>query len=82
MTTNIATNELRELSVDELDEVSGGFKLSFGGVSLNFNPERGGIAVTVEGKGGVAVDVGGISVTDGKGNIASGTWGSILGGKK
>jgi hypothetical protein len=82
MTTNTQMNEIRELSLDEIDQVTGAFKLSFGGISLNFSPERSGIAVTVEGKGGIAVSSGGITVVDGKGTITSGSWGDILGGGK
>ncbi len=82
MTTTNQMNEVRELSLDEIDQVSGGFRMSFGGISLNFSPERSGIAVTVEGKGGISVSSGGIAVMDGKGKVTDASWGDILGGKK
>jgi len=82
MTTNIQMNEIRELSLDELDQVTGAFKVSFGGITIQASSAFVGIAVSIEGKGGIAVSAGGISVTDGKGNIGGGSWGDILGGGK
>ena len=79
MTTNM---EVRELSSDELDEVSGGFKVTFGSVTFEASSAHMGVAVTVEGKGGVSVTSSGVTVMDGKGNINSGSWGDIFGGGK
>ena len=79
MTTNM---EVRELSADELDQVSGAFKVTFGSITIEASNAFMGVAVTVEGKGGLAVSAGGISVKDGKGNINSGSWGDIFGGGK
>jgi hypothetical protein len=82
MTTKTQMNEIRELSLDELDQVTGAFKVSFGGITIQASSAFVGISVSIEGKGGIAVSAGGISVKDGKGNIGGGSWGDILGGGK
>jgi hypothetical protein len=82
MTTNIQTNDIRELSLEELDQVTGAFKVSFGGITIQASSAFMGVSVTVEGKGGLSVSAGGITVQDSKGNINGGSWGDILGGGK
>ena len=82
MNTMSKTNEIRELSADELDAVSGAFKVSFAGITLQASGAHMGVAVSIEGGGGISVSGGGITVKDSKGNIGSATWGEILGGGK
>jgi hypothetical protein len=72
MSTTTATNEIRELSLDEIDGVSGGFRISFAGITVQASAEHLGVAVSIEGKG-ISVHQGGITVSDGK-NVVTMGW--------
>jgi hypothetical protein len=74
------TNEIRDLCADEIDAVSGAFKITLGGVTFHASAASMGLGVSIEGEGGIAVSPGGISVKDKDGNLRESTWGEILGG--
>lgn len=82
MTTNTQMSEIRELSLDEIDQVTGAFKVSFGGITIQASSAFAGVSVSIEGKGGISVSAGGISVKDGQGHVNGASWGDILGGGK
>jgi hypothetical protein len=74
MTSAHNAGNIRELTVDELNDVSGGFKVSAFGVTLRASAEFLGVSVSIEGVGGLSVSEQGISATDGKGNIVNVPW--------
>ena len=71
---SIILNTSDILTVDELNDVSGAFKISAFGITIEASAEHKGVAVTVEGVGGVSVTTKGVTVLDGKGGIYSAPW--------
>lgn len=63
------TSGTHEMSLDQLDEVSGGFKMSAFGVTIHVSAAHCGIAISVKGVGGIAVSAGGLATVDSKGNV-------------
>ena len=74
MTNAIETPAIRELSLNEIDDVSGAFQISLFGVTLRASASPLSVTVDVEGVGGVSVTGGGIMVKDSKGNINGAPW--------
>lgn len=74
MTSAIGANDVRELTMDEVDAVSGGFKISAFGVTIQASAEFKGVSVSIEGVGGVSVSAQGVTTVDSKGNINNVPW--------
>jgi hypothetical protein len=74
MSFALNASDIRELTVNELNDVAGAFKISAFGVTIEASAAHKGVAVTVEGVGGVSVTTHGVAVLDGKGDIHSAPW--------